>query len=222
MPPYGFADGAPTFGSYAGLVAGLRTPGARALLTNPLSPTGDTEMYYNGKACLPVPKQCLVELKNADGVTPLLDLTATALSIGAWNEVWQSPALPDWMVQNGQKLSLGADGSVSDAANTATEKLRICLRPTASAGGDENDGALGHAASGVQYGRGLSAIVSTMTVGSNGVITGSPASGVYKTGDQARRTVGFRGVGTTRIRLDAWPGAATNVIRLYSVSIYSE
>lgn len=222
MPPYGFADGAPTFRSYAELVNGLRTPGARALLTNPFSPTGDTEMYYNGTTCLPVPKQCLVELKNADGVTPLLDLTATALSIGAWNEVWQSPALPDWMVQNGQKLSLGADGSVSDAANTATEKLRICLRPVASAGGDENDSALGHASPGNQYGRGLSAIVSTMTVGSNGVITGSSGASVYKTDAQVRRTVGFRGVGTTRIRLDAWPGAATNVIRLYSVSIYSE
>ena len=223
--PYGYADsesGAIRYPTLSSLLSTTPQPGMRARLANPLSPTGDTEMYYDGTTWRPVPKQELVRYRNADGITPVLELTAAALPLGAWTEVWQSAVLPNWMFQGGQALSLGCDSLATDSSSTATLKARVRVHDSAFTIGDPNDGIIGQSAPGSLFGTGLTAGAPRFSVGSNNSLYGTAGAQPFVPGTQARRILGRFGTDVTRIRFDFWPGAATNVIRLYSVSLCSE
>ena len=201
--------------------SGATFAGVRALINNPLSPEGYTALYYDlaMTGWRPVPNQLLARFANADG-TPLLDLTASALTVGAWSEVWTSAILPNWMVlQPHMKLSLGADTLISDATSTATEKLRISMRSAALSEGDVNDSILGHTAAATNYPKGFSSGRADFIV-SNGSLLVTPGPSWWSSIVQARRFAGTVG-SSPRLRIDFGPGANTNRIVHYSASLYS-
>ena len=193
--------------------------GVQTWLVNPLAPNGMTRMYWTGTLWAPVPNQLLARFANADG-TPLLDLTASALTVGAWSEVWASAILPDWMVLQPQmKLSLGADTQTWDATSTATEQLRISMRSAASSEGDANNSILGHSSPAVNYSKGFSSGRADFIV-SNGRLLATTGLSWYSTTAQSRRFIGTVG-SSPRLRIDFWPGANTNRVVHYSASLYS-
>ena len=201
--------------------SGATFAGVRALINNPLSPEGYTALYYDlaMTGWRPVPNQLLARFANANG-TPLLDLTASALTVGAWSEVWTSAILPDWMVlQPHMKLSLGADTQTLDATSTATEKLRISMRSAASSGGDANDSILGHSIAATNSPKGFSSGRADFIV-SNGSLLVTPGPSWWSSIVQARRPAGTVG-SSPRLRIDFWPGANTNQVVHYSASLYS-
>lgn len=187
--------------------------GLEAWLANSLTPTGKARIYWTGTLWAPVAGQILY---GAYGT--LLDTTASALSIGAWNEVWQSPVLPEWFF-NGSAISLTSEASLADSASTASERLRMTLRTGASSTGDENDAFMGHAAGATASGRGLGGIRVRGNL-RNGVIYGNAGASAASLLAQPSRSLGSYG-SNARVRLDALPGATTNNIKLFSVELWA-
>ena len=186
-----------------------------ACLANPLTPLGRTRMCLASGIWMPEPGQVLYGAKGS-----LLNMTAEALSIGAWNEVWQSAILPDWMFRGDPDLSLTAEAEIADASNTAAEKLRMTIRSSSSSAADENTAILGHSSAGVSAGRGLGGVRVRASVNGSAII-GNVGSLAYSASTTPRRTVGNWAPEATRIRLDATPGATTNTIKLFSVALWA-
>ena len=191
--------------------------GIKCWLVNALAPDGMTRMYWTGTLWVPVAGQRLYYAKGT-----LIDMVAAALSIGAWNEVWQSPVLPDWMILSGDpNISLSVEAELADPLSTATSKLRMNILPSASSLGDENAGISGVAGATSQYGKGFSGGRARGSVVGGSLYSTSGAF-PFSTTTQPHRLIGTGLNGSsTRLRLDAWPGATTNTIKLYSVALWS-
>ena len=206
-----------TLATQMGLRANAASIGIKCWLVNSLAPDGMTRMYWTGTLWVPVAGQRLYYAKGT-----LLDTTAAVLSIGAWNEVWQSPVLPDWMILLGDpNISVSAEVELADAVSTAVSKLRINLLPSASGSGDENAGFFGVAGATSLYGKGFSGgRVRGSVVGNT--LWAQAGAFPFVTSGQSRRQIatGLNGTGT-RLRIDAWPGATTNTIKLFSVALWS-
>ena len=206
-----------TLATQMGLGNNAASIGIKCWLVNSLAPDGMTQVYWTGTLWVPVAGQRLYYAKGA-----LLDMTAAVLSIGAWNEVWQSPVLPAWMILLGDpNISLSAEVELADPVSTAVSKLRMNLLPAAFSTGDENAGIFGAAGATSQFGKGFTGGRSRASVvGVNLWATSGAAP--FATPTQPHRPIGAGLNGSsTRIRLDAWPGATTNTIKLFSVALWS-
>lgn len=209
-----------SFATYAALPTLANTSqdiGVKCWLVNSLTPEGMTRMYWTGALWAPVAGQRLYYAKGT-----LLDMTAAALSIGAWNEVWQSPVLPAWMILLGDpNISLSAEVELADPVSTAVSKLRMNLLPAASSAGGEGAGIFGVAGATDPYGKGFTGGRSRASV-VGGNLWATWGASPFTTSTQPHRPIGAGLDGSsTRLRLDAWPGATTNTIKLFSVALWS-
>lgn len=216
MPRYGFADGAPTFGSFAQLA------GDEPYLVNPLVPMGKTRMYKHPTlGYRPTPGQLIARYTNSDG-SPALDITAAALPLGAWSEVWTSGILPDWILTPNMRLGVSGDAKLSNPSPSGTAKMRLTIRNSASSGGDENDGILAHATTASTTGRGLSRGIALVHL-LDGTVYGNSGPSWWNSATHARRAIGtYSASSGTRLRLDVTPAQASDVIQLFEVSLFSE
>ena len=191
--------------------------GTVARVANPLTARGWIEMYLAADGLLrPVGGQMIY---SAYGT--LLDITAAALSIGAWNEVWTSPVLPAWIV-NCPTLSLTVEGSVADSASTANESHRMSIRTSTLTGGSVYDGISGvDGASAQAVGRGYSGVRARVTNRGNNLYGSGGGPGFASILNPPSALVGSVNSTTTRIRKDVRPGATTNTIKLFAVELWA-
>ena len=184
-----------------------------AYLANPLTPLGRTQLCLSSGVWTPAPGQLLYGAYGA-----LLSMTAALLPLGAWNEVWQSPVLPEWMWAC-PSISLTSEAKIADATSTATAELRMSCRIVATSAGDASSGMLGQSSAASISGKGLSGIRARGNLRA-GTIYGNSGVAAASASVQPSRSIGTYGPGT-RVRLDVSPGASTNAIDLYSVELWA-
>ena len=186
-----------------------------AWLYNSLTPLGWTQMCRAGGVFVPVPGQILYRAKGT-----LLDRTAEGLTVAAWTEVWQSDALPSWMIAADPTISVSSEAEMADTVSTAICKIRLRLDGVPSSSSDENSAFIGAAGAAVPFGRGFAGIrYRGNIVGTT--LYATAGSLPYSTAAQPHRTIAWLSGGTLRLRIDAWPGATTNTIKVFSVDLWS-
>jgi hypothetical protein len=199
--------------------AASRPERTRCWILNPLCPDGMTEFIVRGGAWKPRAGQIIYAAYGA-----LLDTTAAAMSIGAWNlNVWTSPVLPSWIVDCAV-LSLFAMHDARDPSSTAMEGSRIGIwKSDSDRGPAASDSFFGHSqtgafSSGRSYGtvRIAGRISGTEIRGNDGTAIGTVLAAF------PNRIIGSINGTSARICHDFYPGATTNLDKLFAVELRVE
>lgn len=197
------------------------SPGQRIAVSNALSPEGLTWFLWDvaSSAYRICPEQVLADFSNADG-SPILDLTATALTPGVTTEVWASPtALPDWLFATGRQLTVLAEVNQKDSASTAASSIFVVIKSSPYTGSDIYSVIFGYSAATSAAWRGVAATSNRVRVmGANLVGKEGAAQG---TGGEGNKVVGEWDAGLTKPRISFRPGATTNQIIAHRITILS-
>ena len=197
------------------------SPGQRIAVSNALSPEGLTWFLWDvaSSAYRICPEQVLADFSNADG-SPILDLTATALTPGVTTEVWASPtALPDWLFATGRQLTVLAEVNQKDSASTAASSIFVVIKSSPYTGSDIYSVIFGYSAAISAAWRGVAATSNRVRVmGANLVGKEGTAQG---TGGEGNKVVGEWDAGLTKPRISFRPGATTNQIIAHRITILS-
>ena len=197
------------------------SPGQRIAVSNALSPEGLTWFFWDvaSSAYRICPEQVLADFSNADG-SPILDLTATALTPGVTTEVWASPtALPDWLFATGRQLTVLAEVNQKDSASTAASSIFVVIKSSPYTGSDIYSVIFGYSAATSAAWRGVAATSNRVRVmGANLVGKEGAAQG---TGGEGNKVVGEWDAGLTKPRISFRPGATTNQIIAHRITILS-
>lgn len=197
------------------------SPGQRIAVSNALSPEGLTWFLWDvaSSAYRICPEQVLADFSNADG-SPILDLTATALTPGVTTEVWASPtALPDWLFATGRQLTVLAEVNQKDSASTAASSIFVVIKSSPYTGSDIYSVIFGYSAATSAAWRGVAATSNRVRVmGANLVGKEGTAQG---TGGEGNKVVGEWDAGLTKPRISFRPGATTSQIIAHRITILS-
>ena len=196
--------------------------GTVARVANPLTARGWIEMFLAADGLLrPVVGQMIY---GAYGT--LLDITAAALSIGAWNlNVWQSPTLPEWII-NCPSISLFALHEARDSTSSALlEQSRIGVwkanadHPATSA----DDCFFGHSAANANLanGRGYGSVRAGGRIVGGSIFGGGGGGVAGVTYSFPSRTIGTVNSSSSKICHDFYPGATTNTDKLFAVELWA-
>lgn len=196
--------------------------GHTVYIINSLSPDGVTKFFWNGTRYRVSPNQIILAMSNDNG-SPMVDITATALTPGVGVEVWSSTQLiPDWMVAdgfNGEALGLI---TVTDAASVANVSFGLRISDTPYTGSiDLNNTLVGSSLiPPASFSRGPSQAYSAFQI--YGGIFYSAAGGILNGGSNIRRSIGaIGGTVNRKVRMSITPGAITNRFMMYSFCIKS-
>ena len=197
------------------------SPGQRIAVSNALSPEGLTWFLWDvaSSAYRICPEQVLADFSNADG-SPILDLTATALTPGVTTEVWAPPtALPDWFFATGRQLTVLAEVNQKDSASTAAASVFVAIKSSPYTGSDIYSVIFGYSAAISAAWRGVAATSNRVRVmGANLVGKEGAAQGA---GGEGNKVVGEWDAGLTKPRISFRPGATTNQIIAHRITILS-
>lgn len=191
-------------------------------IVNSLAPCGMTQGRWDvGLASfVPRPGQCIAWYRGVNGA-PLLDTTGAGRTLAVWLGVWSGAAIADWLLPNFNGMEINGVGEMSDPSSVATQKIRLALRGSHLLTGNEWDSMLGSGGATTVNTRGFGGVRTNHTrYGGNfrGVAGNGGAS--PSTPGQATFTGSFL-AGSTAPHVEGYFGATTNILRVYSVKIWS-
>lgn len=206
------SSGLARFDSYP-LLPTAGNSGDRALLKNPFSPTGWTEVYFRGVDPLfpwaPVDGQVLY---NSLSRTQLDSVTGLAAGVVA--EIWSSPVLPDWFIADGSRAKLCVRASVQDASVTASTGMAAIISAVPNVSSDMSQSVCG-------FSYGIGAFEYGIADGVEGVTWRDGSTMRSRGGSQSTppslvtRAVGTYAISAMKIRLRVVPSATSNVFKPY-------
>lgn len=176
---------------------------------------GTVKFIDNGTSWRLAPEQVLADFRNFDG-SPILDVSAAALTVGVISELWVSPVLPNWMFDS--MVTLFTETGRRDPSNTSNARMFITIKATPISDSIFNV-MLGNNSAVDSAFRGCSGLGNTARC-LNGLLVGFEGS-LQSTIAAQNMTVGSYVEGQTRARIAFVPGATTNLIRSQYITIKS-